>query len=109
MTSPTLYIVAGPNGIGKTTSFFDAIATDIPIINSDEVAAEIRRKGNAPANTQELANAEAIRMMNGYLLARNHGYHRPVTRRYLRHDHVFNRSPTQDFPRKLDRSDVGGE
>lgn len=70
MTSPTLYIVAGPNGIGKTTSFFDVIPRNIPVINSDEISAEIRRKGNAPANTQELANAEAIRMMDAYLLER---------------------------------------
>jgi predicted ABC-type ATPase len=49
MNSPTLYIVAGPNGIGKTTSFFDVIPRNIPVINSDEIAAEIRRKGNAPA------------------------------------------------------------
>jgi predicted ABC-type ATPase len=70
MTSPTLYIVAGPNGIGKTTSFFDVIPRNIPVINSDEIASEIRRKGNAPANTQELANAEAIRMMDIFLRER---------------------------------------
>jgi|HubBroStandDraft_1064217.scaffolds.fasta_scaffold210081_1 predicted ABC-type ATPase len=58
MTSPTLYIVAGPNGIGKTTAFFDVVPRDIPAINSDEISAEIRRRGDAPANTQELANAE---------------------------------------------------
>ena len=70
MTSPTLYIVAGPNGIGKTTSFFDVIPRNIPVINSDEIASEIRRKGSAPANTQELANAEAIRMMDIFLRER---------------------------------------
>ncbi len=70
MTSPTLYIVAGPNGIGKTTSFFDVIPRNIPVINSDEIAAEIRRKGSAPPNTQELSNAEAVRIMDTFLQER---------------------------------------
>ena len=33
MSDLTLYVVAGPNGIGKTTSTYDLIPAGIPIIN----------------------------------------------------------------------------
>jgi predicted ABC-type ATPase len=67
MESPILYVIAGPNGIGKTTSDFDFIPGTIPIINSDEIAAEAKRTGLIPGNTQEYANGEAVRLMNEYL------------------------------------------
>jgi predicted ABC-type ATPase len=61
---PTLYVIAGPNGIGKTTSSYDIIPLNIPIINSDEIAKEIRKAGIIlPGNTQEYSNNEAIRLM----------------------------------------------
>ncbi|HEY2726743.1 MAG TPA: hypothetical protein VGI61_06195 [Parafilimonas sp.] len=61
---PTLYVIAGPNGIGKTTSSYDLIPLNTPIINSDEIAKEIRNTGIIPTgNTQEYSNSEAIRLM----------------------------------------------
>ena len=61
---PTLYVIAGPNGIGKTTSSYDVIPFNTPIINSDEIAKEIRNTGIIPSgNTQEYSNSEAIRLM----------------------------------------------
>ena len=42
---PTLYIIAGPNGIGKTTSSYDLVPANTPIVNSDEIAKEIRNAG----------------------------------------------------------------
>ena len=39
---PTLFVVAGPNGIGKTTSSYDIVPKNIPLINSDEIAKEAR-------------------------------------------------------------------
>lgn len=42
MESPVLYVLAGPNGIGKTTSSYDIIPENIPIINSDEIAKQVR-------------------------------------------------------------------
>jgi predicted ABC-type ATPase len=61
---PTLYVIAGPNGIGKTTSSYDVIPLNTPIINSDEIAKEIKNTGIIPAgNTQEYSNSEAIRLM----------------------------------------------
>jgi predicted ABC-type ATPase len=64
---PDLFVLAGPNGIGKTTSSFDIIPAQIPIINSDEIANAIRNSGITSVSTQEYSNREAIKLMNGYL------------------------------------------
>ena len=54
---PILYVIAGPNGIGKTTSSYDLIPSNIPIINSDEIAKEVRSAGIIlSGNTQEYSN-----------------------------------------------------
>lgn len=70
MDSPIVYVIAGPNGIGKTTSDFDFIPGTTPIINSDEIAAEAKKTGLIAGNTQEYANGEALRLMNEYLSMR---------------------------------------
>lgn len=65
---PVLFVIAGPNGIGKTTSSYDLVPINTPIINSDEIAKEVRRAGLASANTQEYSNSEAIRLMEEHRL-----------------------------------------
>jgi len=65
--SPVLYVIAGPNGIGKTSSDYDFVPTAIPVINSDEIAAEIKRSGQSIVNTQEVANGKASELMDAYL------------------------------------------
>lgn len=60
---PTLYVIAGPNGIGKTTSCYDLVPANTPIINSDEIAKEVRNAGLLSVNAQEYSNQEAIRLM----------------------------------------------
>ena len=67
MPVPILYVLAGPNGVGKTTSTFDLIPSGIPVINSDEIAAAVRSAGLVNSNTQEYSNREGIRLMNEYL------------------------------------------
>ena len=52
MSTPILYVIAGPNGIGKTTSDFDLVANNIPVINSDEIAAEIKDSGLLKVSTR---------------------------------------------------------
>ncbi len=69
--SPELYVIAGPNGIGKTTSAFDLIPANIPIINSDEIAAAVRDAGLINTNTQEYGNREANRLISEYLEQKN--------------------------------------
>jgi predicted ABC-type ATPase len=67
MPPPDLFVIAGPNGIGKTTSSFDIIPAQVPIINSDEIANAVRNSGMVSVNTQEFSNREATRLMNEYL------------------------------------------
>lgn len=65
--SPELYVIAGPNGIGKTTSVFDLVPANLPIINSDEIAAAVRNAGIINSNTHEYGNREANRLISEYL------------------------------------------
>jgi predicted ABC-type ATPase len=67
MSSPTLYVLAGPNGIGKTTSSFSIIPRNVPIINSDEIAKQVRTAELVKVNTQEYSNQEAQRLVKEYL------------------------------------------
>jgi predicted ABC-type ATPase len=68
---PILYVIAGPNGIGKTTSSYDLVPANIPIVNSDEIAKEARSAGIVSANTQEYSNQEANRLIKDQLEKRN--------------------------------------
>ena len=57
---PTIYVIAGPNGIGKTTSSYDLVPANTPIINSDEIAKEVRNAGIISLNTQEYSKGIAF-------------------------------------------------
>ena len=67
MDTPVLYIIAGPNGIGKTTSAFDIIPQSIPIINSDEIAKQVKTAELVTVNTQEYSNREAQVLVKQHL------------------------------------------
>jgi predicted ABC-type ATPase len=71
MSVPILYVIAGPNGIGKTTSDFDFVPKNTPVINSDEIAAEARTAGKIKSNTQEYANRESAKLIDNYLASRS--------------------------------------
>ena len=60
---PSLFILAGPNGIGKTTSFYDYIPQNMTFINADDIAKQLREK-SGDVNIQEIANGEATKLMN---------------------------------------------
>jgi predicted ABC-type ATPase len=66
MNLPILYVLAGPNGIGKTTSFFNQFPINLSTINADEIAKQLREK-LGQVNVQEIANGEATRQMNLYI------------------------------------------
>jgi predicted ABC-type ATPase len=68
---PTIYVIAGPNGIGKTTSSFDLLPKNIPLINSDEIAKEAREAGILSVNSQEYSNQEAAKLVNEHLNRRS--------------------------------------
>ena len=65
-SEPFVYVVAGPNGIGKSTSAYSVLPINIPIINADDIAKQLREE-LLDLNVQELANAEAVQRMNKYL------------------------------------------
>jgi len=65
--SPILYVIAGPNGIGKTTSTYSLVPKNVPVINSDEIARIVKTAGIIQGNTQEYANREALKLMQEYL------------------------------------------
>lgn len=67
MELPVLYVLARPNGIGKTTSAYDIIPEHVPIINSDEIAKQIRTAEITRVNTQEYSNREAQKLVNEQL------------------------------------------
>ena len=56
-----------PIGIGKTTSAFDIIPKNIPIINSDEIAKQVRAAELVKTNTQEYSNREAQLLIDQHL------------------------------------------
>ena len=67
---PIIYVVAGPNGIGKTTSSFDLLPKNVPLINSDEIAKEAREAGILAVNSQEYSNQEASKLVDDHLQER---------------------------------------
>lgn len=66
MNAPVLYVLAGPNGIGKSTSTFDIIPAAIPVVNADEIARQAVLGGLNIVNTQEYGNQEALRLIKSY-------------------------------------------
>ena len=66
---PTIYILAGPNGIGKTTVNQYFIPSEVPYINADDIAKQLHERLN-DVNVQELANAEALDQMNKFIYKR---------------------------------------
>jgi predicted ABC-type ATPase len=68
---PTLFVIAGPNGIGKTTSSYDVVPKNTPVINSDEIAKEARIAGLLAVNAQEYSNREAMRLIEEQTKDRN--------------------------------------
>jgi predicted ABC-type ATPase len=69
-SKPTIYVLAGPNGIGKTTMNPYFIPLGITYINADDFAKQFRERLGNDVHTQELANAAALDQMNVFLMER---------------------------------------
>lgn len=54
---PELFVLAGPNGVGKTSLFKEIVPSGLDYINADLIAKELRRSAGG-LNTQDLANRE---------------------------------------------------
>lgn len=59
--APELHVVAGPNGIGKTTSFIDVIPQGLDYLNADLIAKTIKQQAGG-LNAQDIANGEATKL-----------------------------------------------
>lgn len=58
---PELHVVAGPNGVGKSSSFEELVPAGIDYINADRIAKDIKAKAGG-LNTQDIANQEAAQI-----------------------------------------------
>jgi predicted ABC-type ATPase len=58
---PELHVVAGPNGIGKTTIFKDIVPQGLEYLNADLIVKTIREK-TLGLNAQDIANQEAAKI-----------------------------------------------
>lgn len=67
--NPVIYVLAGPNGVGKTTLNPYFIPNGIAYINADDMARQLRER-LGDINVQELANAQALERMNKYIAKR---------------------------------------
>ncbi|MFM9951059.1 MAG: hypothetical protein ACKV1O_24200 [Saprospiraceae bacterium] len=67
--NPVIYVLAGPNGVGKTTLNPYFIPNGVAYINADDMARQLRER-LGDINVQELANAQALEKMNKYIAKR---------------------------------------
>lgn len=58
--TPEFHVLAGPNGIGKTTGYDLIVPKHVSYINADLIAKEIKAKAGG-LNVMDIANAEAAR------------------------------------------------
>lgn len=63
---PVIYVLAGPNGIGKTTVNPFFIPKGVPYINADDIARQLKER-LGDISVQELANAQALEQMNEFI------------------------------------------
>jgi predicted ABC-type ATPase len=62
--APIIYVIAGPNGVGKTTSAEDYFLNGLNLVNADEIAKQLRQQYPYLSNVQELANEQAMQKVN---------------------------------------------
>ena len=65
-SNPKIYVLAGANGIGKTTVHPFFVPEGITYINADDIARQLRER-LGEVNVQELANAQALERMNAFI------------------------------------------
>ena len=65
--NPTIYVIAGANGVGKTTSADDYFPKELNLVNADEIAKQLRQQYPYLSNVQELANEQAMQKVNIFL------------------------------------------
>lgn len=66
---PIIFVLAGANGIGKTTVNPFFIPKGVPYVNADDIARQLRER-LGEVNVQEIANAQAVERMNEFIAKR---------------------------------------
>jgi predicted ABC-type ATPase len=66
---PEIYILAGANGVGKTTLNIFTIPKEVTFINADDIAKQLKER-LGDINVQEVANAQALEHMNALISKR---------------------------------------
>lgn len=68
--SPELHVLAGPNGIGKTTGYDLIVPKHVSYINADMIAKEIKAKAGG-LNVMDIANPRLLDIfLNAWLSGR---------------------------------------
>ena len=56
---PTFFVVAGPNGVGKSSASFQHLPASVELINSDDIARQIRQEQSHQEVVQRMTNEVA--------------------------------------------------
>lgn len=64
---PSFYVVAGPNGVGKSTVVYDLIPTGVNQLNPDDIARQLRMHQPHKEIVLHLTNEELQRRIQNYL------------------------------------------
>lgn len=64
---PTIYVIAGPNGVGKSTAAYRLIPLGIEQINPDDIARQFRQQYSQQEVVLQQTNDEARRRMESRL------------------------------------------
>ncbi|MCY7360076.1 MAG: AAA family ATPase [Rudanella sp.] len=64
---PSFYVVAGPNGVGKSTASFQYLSEGVELINSDDIARQIRHQQQHQEVVQRMTNEESQRRIQTHL------------------------------------------
>ncbi|CCH02861.1 hypothetical protein FAES_4862 [Fibrella aestuarina BUZ 2] len=67
---PFFYVVAGPNGVGKSTASFQYLPAGVELINSDDIARQIRQQQTHQEVIQRLTNEAAQARIQQHLSKR---------------------------------------
>lgn len=67
---PFFYVVAGPNGVGKSTTAFRYLPSGVELINSDDIARQFRLEQVHQEVVQRLTNDESVRRIQQHLRKR---------------------------------------
>lgn len=64
---PFFYVVAGPNGVGKSTAAFQYLPSGVEVINSDDIARQLRAEQSHQEVIQQMTNDESQRRIQQHL------------------------------------------